>query len=150
MSANLQFRADVAKFAKLVNDRVDVVLNGVAVALHGRLGEVTPYRSGRARASWVIAPNDPSLFVPPQILSDYWNASPSELRMANAFYDSIYDQMHRFEAPPGTNRIVISNSVDYIEELNRGSSPQAPAHFFEATVAGMELLVNKQIAAIEG
>ena len=31
----------------------------------------------------------------------------------------------------GDNKVVVENSVDYIEHLNEGSSKQAPAHFVE-------------------
>ena len=149
MAANLQFRADIDRFAKLLNDRVDVVMNAVAVALHSKLGEVTPYRTGRARASWNISTAGPDTKPAPELpfkFADEFRPTAGELARANAFYDPIFDRKNKFEAPPGVIEIWIANNVHYIENLNAGSSKQAPAGFFEATVAGLEAIVNAQIA----
>lgn len=147
--SNLQFNADLDKFAQKLGDRVETVLTGVAVAIHGKIAEATPYRTGRARASWSITPNEPDPFPAPDILGRrYWDVSGAELAGANAFYDTVYAAKRRFVAPPGTRVVVVSNNLDYIEMLNAGSSRQAPAGFFEAAVVSFEGFVQAEIAKL--
>lgn len=148
-TVNATFQADIAKFARLVNDRVDTVLNGVAVALHGRVVDATPYRTGRARASWNITVGEPDGTPAPEFGGNTgFDASDADIAAANAFYDPIIDEKRRFDAPKGTTMISVANGLHYIEDLNAGRSQQAPAGFFQATVASVEALVNREIAKL--
>jgi hypothetical protein len=147
--SNLQFQADLRKFAELCDAKISAVLQSVAVVAHGRLGDVTPYRSGRARASWNIAIGEnPDLSVPPELPGNRFDATVEEILAAQRFYDPIYEAKQRFIVPDlkvtidgrdfgGVDVITISNNVGYIQLLNAGYSRQAPAYSFELTVVSL-------------
>lgn len=157
----MKFRADVARLAEVLHGKVSEALGATAVALHARLAEVTPYRSGRARASWNIQQGDfPNLSVPPEHPGNSMDASIAEIAAANVFYEQFYDIQHRFVPYTGTitidgkavsaDVIIISNNLFYIERLNNGYSKQAPAGFFQATVHEMEVAIRAQISHFGG
>lgn len=150
MAANLKFNADVRKFAELCNDRIETVLTGVGVATFKWLAEATPYRSGRARASWNIDEGTSPKGIPAvELPGNRLDATDAELEAAQEAYDHVYKAKLAYEAPDGTDALTISNNLHYIENLNAGSSRQAPAGFFEATMAGMEALVNSQVQKLK-
>lgn len=159
--SNMQFRADVEKLARILNGNVSEAVGAVAVALHGRLAEVTPYRSGRARASWNITQSEtPDLSVAPDHPGNHFDASTEEVIAARAFYEPIYQAKHSFVPYTGVITIdgavvsadvaTISNNLFYVEALNNGSSNQAPAGFFQATVHSMEVAIRSQISHFGG
>jgi hypothetical protein len=150
--SNLRFNADVEAFSKALGVSIHDALQNIATAVHGKLGEVTPYLTGRARASWnfvpgYIADTDPAPEPPFQVANPL-SPTPEELRALNAFYDRIYDRKHATQLPASATAATISNNVHYIDFLNAGGSKQAPALFFEATVAQMENIVNREIARL--
>jgi hypothetical protein len=158
---NMQFRADVAKLANILNANVAEALGAAAVALHARLAEVTPYRSGRARASWNIVQSEhPDLSVPPEHPGNAIGSSPEEVIAARSFYEPYYERQHAFVpftasitiegADESSDVITISNNLAYIEQLNNGWSKKAPAGFFQATVYEMEVAIQSQIAHFGG
>jgi len=151
MTSNLKFNSDVDLFARALEEHLDVVLTKIALDITVRLQEVTPLRSGRAAASWNIAQGAPDLSVPPQILGErYWLATEAELEGARAYYQQYEARALAFEAEPGRGSVFVSNDLDYIEQLNAGSSRQAPPAFFEATVAAVESIAARAIAKANG
>lgn len=156
--SQLTFQADIERFAALTGGKIDEVLGAVAVALHGKLAERTPYRSGRARASWNIKEGDSAdTSVAPELPGNLLDASMAEVLAARRYYDAIYEQKHAYVPSEiniridgkdvgGIDVITISNNLNYIELLNAGYSKQAPAAFFELTVGSMELFIESEIA----
>ena len=75
----------------------------------------TPYLTGYARGNWRPTLNIPSS-TPVAILDPTGEATKARIANVAVFYqlgDTVY----------------IRNNIDYIADLNRGSSPQAPADF---------------------
>lgn len=158
MSVNRQFRADVQKFAAVLNAKVSEALGAITVNLHGHLVEMTPLRSGRARASWNIAQGDVAdLSVPPEHPGNRWEATPQQIAAAIDFYKTYENRQRRFVPYEGTITIDgqvhsmdvfrITNNLFYIERLNTGSSSQAPAGFFQLAVLDIEGIVSAQITS---
>lgn len=145
------FNADIEKFARILERNVQDLLQEITRELHQRLADSTPYFTGRARASWTMAnwimdANPAPELNPP--LSDPFHPTPEELRRANAFYDGIYANRRNWTIGEGVTQTWVANNVPYIDELNAGSSRQAPAGFFEANIADLENIVRASVAAV--
>ena len=147
--ANEQFNADVLRFCNVVDDRIDYVMFGTAKELHSRLVDITPYRSGRARASWNIRPFKSDDRPAPDIGLSGWDADAKDLAAANVFYDSIIASKASFQLVPNMREAHITNTVHYIEKLNNGSSQQAPAGFFQATIASAPMICQRVVKGIK-
>ena len=79
----------------------------------GALKDATPVDTGRARNSWALVEN------------------------RNQFLDAKSGSQTPFIGPPSKDEIevlYITNGTPYIEDLNQGSSKQAPARFVETTM----------------
>lgn len=146
--ANEQFIADINRFCAKVEDRISYVAFGVAKELHARLVDITPYRTGRARASWNIAADQDDPRPAPDIGLSGWDATEHEIAMANTFYDSLIRSKSRLTKVNGAFTYYVTNTVHYIEKLNGGSSKQAPAAFFETTVYSAAIIARRVINGI--
>ncbi len=157
----MKFRADVEKLSGVIGAQTAEVAGAVAVALHARLVETTPIRSGRARASWNIRQSEiPDLSVPPHHPGNDFDASASEISAALDFYRPYYERQRNFVPYTGkltmdasvidTAVFTVSNNLFYIESLNNGTSRQAPAGFFQSAVHEMEVAIRSQIAHFGG
>jgi hypothetical protein len=69
-----------------------------------------------------------------ELFSDLVNATPIDTGLAQASW----------EIAESKNKVVIQNTVEYIQNLNNGSSKQAPANFIERTA----LRYGKPVGAI--
>ena len=96
-----------------------------------KLIEATPVDTGWARASWIPSIGEPA--DSPSGSRDSFTTGQQELGMAQ-----VATQYTLSEGP-----IFITNNVPYIEKLNEGSSPQAPAGFIETAI-------KQSIEAAEG
>jgi len=116
------FAKAVNQFAEAYGADVGKVLDLTALQLHKSIVMKTPVDTGRARGSWTIGRN--------QI------ASPGGLYLKGVRESG--DRERRTFLKSGkskaTDTIFIANNVDYIEELERGSSRQAPAGMFAITI----------------
>ena len=156
MSTNMNFRADVMKLADVIGAHTAEVAGAVAVAIHRKLAQVTPLRSGRARASWnIVQSENPDLSVPPFHPGNGFDATPSEISEALSFYQPYLDRNLNFVPYTSTitvdgNKLdaavfTVSNNLFYIEQLNNGTSKQADASFFQTAVQEMEFAIQSQI-----
>lgn len=141
--ANEQFRAEVMRFCAMVEDRAEYVAFGVAKELHTRLHDITPYYTGRARASWNIKAYESDDEPAPDVGWSHPFLTAAEVKMANTFYDSIAASKGRFQQVHGALVYHVTNTVHYIEKLNAGSSQQAPPAFFETTVFSAGIIADR-------
>lgn len=145
---NEQFQTDLNRFFDKVEDRLEYIVFGTAKELHSRLVEITPYRTGRARASWNISAFVSDDVPAPDIGFGGIDASNKDLASANVFYDSLIAAKARFVRVSGALVMHVTNTLFYIEKLNAGSSAQAPAGFFQATVFSAGQIVNRVMRGI--
>ena len=97
---------------KEVTELVNTINRAEAFATLADLKTATPVDTGRARASWVLT-------YAPNKFKDTVSYEPEILRpVSKTKIDTVY----------------ITNGVDYIEDLNAGSSSQASARFIERVV----------------
>lgn len=147
--ANDQFIRDVNRFCEKVEDRIQYVAFGIAKELHSRLVDVTPYRTGRARASWNISADFSDEQPAPDIkIGTDLGASQEDIAMANVFYDSVIASKSRYTLVNGAFDYYVVNTVHYIEQLNGGSSSQAPRAFFETTIASAPTIAARVVKGI--
>lgn len=147
--SNQDFLRAVNDFCRKAEDRAEYVVFGVAKELHERLVDITPYRTGRARASWTISADVEDSEPAPDIgIGTNPFATDEEIRMANVFYDSLINNRSRFQQVNGAPVYYITNTVHYIEKLNGGSSRQAPPGFFQTTVVSAGIIVQRVVNGI--
>ena len=150
MTSALEFNQSVDAFAKALGEDITIAAQAIGFDVLVRLQGATPLRSGRARASWNIAQGSPDLSVPDQILGNrYWIATAQELIAARSHYQSMETRQLAFDAEPGAGSIFVSNNLDYIEDLNAGTSRQAPPAFFEGIVSAVESIAAQAIARVQ-
>lgn len=97
-------------------------LREVSLATVGRVKTDMPVDQGRARASW-------GMWTPEHLVEQGTDASE-----ADSFYEESADGL----------TITQGSNVEYIKELNEGSSTQAPAGFIDnAFKAAQEMLLKE-------
>ena len=112
MKFSLNNSKQVAKYMKVLQQRVNYVKQKYAQTLWTNLYTTTPRKSGAAAASWNISLNSP----------DY-TFSPT--KTSNA-YISIKCNMK--------DTLVVATGCPYMARLNYGWSKQAPANFIETCI----------------
>lgn len=111
--------------SKELEDEVQKALGKVVgqfgILLTEELVQATPVQTGHARSNWI-----------PSIGSPY----PSVVGSRDAVDYSVQQQglasLESYKLDQGN--IYVANNVDYIEDLNQGTSPQAPAEFVQGAV----------------
>lgn len=97
------------------------VASDIGRAVTNRLVEATPEDTTHAKTNWV-----PSIGAPFDGVAGS-KASPSSVEQSVGLA-----QLQAYRLEQGD--IDVTNNVDYIHQLNAGSSPQAPAGFVEAAI----------------
>ena len=108
------------KFAKEVTEEHTKVLRLTALGVNRSLVMATPVDTGRARSNWW-----PSIGTP----------SNNRGGVIHNPIDRSKRMWSKGRMPPFAV-LFLTNNLDYIQELNDGSSQQAPANFVERAVAG--------------
>lgn len=103
-------------------------LRAVSLAMMGRVKTDMPVDQGRARASW-------GMWTPQDIVEQGSDASE-----ADSFYEESNDGM----------TITQGSNVEYIQELNDGSSTQAPAGFIDNAFKAAQDMLLKQVNELLG
>lgn len=117
--------------AKQIERGLATVKQDTAIVIVGTLARFTPKDTGRARANWNASLGKPDTSV--QMEGPFRSSEETE--------DAARAVIR--ESRPGQS-IEITNSLPYIERLNRGWSRRAPSGFVERA-----LRVGKQVA-VEG
>ena len=112
-----QFNLDLAKFSKKTQLNLDIVARKVGFEIWNGVTKKTPVDTGRARASWNLTEEVVNLKTASENVVHGANAKGSVGRITGKG-DVIY----------------ITNNVDYINELDKGSSQQAPNGMVSLTI----------------
>ncbi len=120
---------------KIAKDASDLSVT-VATAVVTDLALVTPVDTSEAISNWIVALGAPSRqTIGPHFAGDFgstFGASSSQ---------TISEAKAVLKAKAPGQAIYISNNLTYIEDLNNGSSRQAPAGFVErAELLGRKLV----------
>ncbi len=118
-----------AEFLQALQKEVKII----ALDINEGLIDITPVDTGWAKANWIPSIGTP--FQGPVGTRDSYDTAEQELGMA-----SVASQYQLGDGP-----VFISNNVPYIESLNAGQSPQAPAGFIEAVIDRVVDDANRRI-----
>lgn len=130
---DLTANGGVEQIAAITRSNVALVMRMATVEFYRQVIISTPVDTGRARHGWNITVGAPSKTVPPEGKYSMPNINEHGLETTVTVTP---DQV-----------IYITNRVPYIEDLNEGSSRQAPARFVELAAErvqrGIARLVRK-------
>ncbi len=131
-----KFERALRRFAKKVELDGATLTKRVAFELFTRIVEKTPVDTGRARASWTIAIGAPDLRIVPE--GEYDKSMATAIAKANAVLGSYGTTGRPFLVP-----IWIANNLPYIQELEHGSSQQAPKGMLALSLREVTNNLNK-------
>lgn len=145
----VQFQAEMAKFAKIVDINLATVVKKIAFDLFTKIVYRTPVDTGRARAGWGISINTPITIVPTGYGGKKLKAKSSahEADVVNSYQATEGVQLPDLSGIDGTQQVFILNAVEYIEMLEDGSSKQAPAGMVRVSIAEVEAEINALVLA---
>ena len=103
-----------------IADEINKEARALGINLLNGLTRVTPVDTGRARGNWFVG-----ISGPVRTIDNNRKATSAVIEGINTI-----NSAKAIEYP----EIVISNNLPYIEELNRGTSTQAPRHFVEIEI----------------
>jgi hypothetical protein len=114
-----------------LGQHLEKVVAGVAVdigrAVTVNVAEATPVDTTHARSNWIPSVGSPQVGVAGT------KESPSSVEQSVGLA-----QLASYRLEQGD--VFVANNVDYIDQLNQGSSPQAPPEFVETAIE--EALAN--------
>lgn len=129
--------ADLKVFAKRiralavdVDERIDSAVVQTAIVANQTVVAATPVDTGRARANWVVGLDKP--------IRDTHEEVDQSGQETNAINKT------QIKKRKSGQTIYISNNLDYIGDLNDGSSSQAPANFVGIAVRAAEVFLRRK------
>jgi hypothetical protein len=121
-----------AALAENIDTQVGIMLVLISTAVHVAVVVATPVDTGRARTGWTLSIGSADFYIPPE---DTYPNMQSGAAHATATRDA--DTILRPLLTRGADVYTVvfdTNSVPYIEELNAGSSRQAPSDYVARAV----------------
>lgn len=101
------------------------IVRAAALAIDQQLVLGTPVDTGRAREGWIASIDAPANGE--RVTNNFDRSGQSAIDRANSAISRYRSDKNK--------RIIISNNVPYIGELNNGSSAQAPSNFIQGAVS---------------
>lgn len=124
MATLKQFARRIRQRGRDVETGADAVVRATAIAINQAVVSATPVDTGRARANWIVGLGAP-------VRQDTEATDPGG-------GDTISSNNNKIGQRRGDSDVYLSNNLDYINDLNQGTSAQAPAGFVEqAVMAGV-------------
>ena len=113
----------IAAFNKQTQLKILRTFRGTCLSMFGKIVARTPVDTGRARGNWQSSLNTPSLQIDPT--GEGYQATIASVKLG----DSVF----------------FINNLPYIEELEDGSSDQAPAGMVKVTAAEYESIASREL-----
>lgn len=113
----MSFKLDIREFAKATGLELELVTRKIALDAYSRVTVKTPVDTGRARGNWNVGAGRPDLS---NIAEGESSPRPS------------------LKKGDGEEAIYITNNLDYISELEDGSSKQSPEGMVALTMLEIE------------
>jgi hypothetical protein len=127
MGSLKSFTIKMDKLSVKLGTSVEKVKRATAIAVHQTITVATPVKTGRAKNNWNAELNRPNRT---KILGEVFDKS-GQIAVTKA--KAVINQSNDADS------IWISNNLDYIVDLNNGSSKKAPAGFVQK---GIQTAVN--------
>ena len=119
------------EFAELIGLDIALITQTYALKAHTGFVKRTPVDTGRARANWQIG---------------IGNAAGQTTATDKQAFGSDPPLSPALKQIDGEQVVFITNSLDYIEALENGSSQQAPSGFVRITIARLQAEVDAELA----
>lgn len=143
----LQFSKRITKTGEQVAVNADRLVRAVALVADQIVVMGTPVDTGRAKSNWIVSLGSATTGeIGPYAPGEGGNTAQSNEAAALAQAERVIGQ---YDGDMGVG-IHITNNVPYIEELNQGSSPQAPPNFVEDGIASAVSIIRSRAAKIIG
>lgn len=113
-------------FAKKLPEVRKVVVQTIILEVAFAEAEATPVDTGEARSNWLV--NQPGRVIPPHVPGRKLGRGETSNLLATIQAAKV--QLSKLSYNDN-QRILLQNSIHYMESLVRGSSPQANAQFDE-------------------
>lgn len=127
----MSFSGDISKFARLAKESQDKIARTAALDLFAGTIRSTPVDTGRARGNWQTTVGEPS--------------NTESRREDPSGSQAIADVMQK--TPQGAGQeVFLTNNLPYIEDLEYGSSTQAPQGMMRINFARVQRIVAAAIA----
>ena len=134
----LDFEVTIQAFVGAVKVNLGAVVREMSLELRRRIMGKNPVDTGRSRDSWEVATGEPSKYLPPfpwgRIRN--WPPPPPESDIGKAI--------------DGTKVVFVTSNVDYVQNLEMGTSAQAPFGFIHlaarSVVAEMDNITRRALA----
>lgn len=128
----LQFSRRIVRTGAQIAANADRLTRTVALAADQVVVMETPVDTGRAKSNWIVSLGSPaSATIEPYAEGEAGSTAQSNESAAMAQAEQV---IGRYNGDMGVE-IHITNNLSYIEELNKGSSHQAPPQYVELGLA---------------
>lgn len=125
-SKRVSFTSDISKFSNKVDAQIADIIELVSIELYNRLIKKTPVDTGRARANWNISVGQPDLSITKNVT-----------KTPVIFLPGIQE---------GEDNVVwITNNLEYVYYLDKGSSTQAPRGMVDVSLVEIKAWVKGQL-----
>lgn len=133
------FSESLMAMGDYVEGSIEKVVRKACIDLYRAIVERTPVDTGRAKANWMISTAEPDYTV-----DDKDGYSFNEVVSVIDEHVSEFD----FDIHDGT--VFITNNLEYISELENGSSDQAPYGMVSLSLAEAEAHFRNALAGLKG
>lgn len=124
-----QFSRRISLLGRRVAENSDDLTRKVALAADQAVVSGTPVDKGRARSNWIAQLNNaPSDIIEAYTPGEGGSTGAQNTQAAQAQAEAVI-RNYRYG-----DEIHLTNNLPYIQRLNDGYSPQAPANFVESAV----------------
>jgi len=127
--ATNDFVSRINRVASRIEKNANKTVKQAALAIDQVLVVGTPVDTGRARSNWIVTLGRGTSRVRPAFFPHMRKTDSSKFNETLNRDLALAEAKGVIESRKEGQDIYISNNLDYIGELNRGSSSQAPADF---------------------
>ncbi|HCY86594.1 MAG TPA: hypothetical protein DHV36_15780 [Desulfobacteraceae bacterium] len=133
------FASSLMALADYVDGSVEKVIRKACIDLYRAIVERTPVDTGRAKANWMISTSDRDLTIDHDDGFSFAEINALIDEEAMGFSFELHDDV-----------VIITNNLEYISELENGTSKQAPRGMVSVSLAEFTAHFNAALAGLEG
>lgn len=123
--------------AKNIKSNTSLLVRRCATVVIEELAVRTPIDSGRAKSNWIVTLNSPTVArIEPHHFGVLGSTAPQTIKTVQARAAIV---INRFKIG---DTVIIQNNLDYIDDLEKGSSKQSPAGFIHQSLARIPIVVQ--------
>ncbi len=123
--------------AKNIKSNTSLLVRRCATVVIEELAVRTPIDSGRAKSNWIVTLNSPTVArIEPHHFGVLGSTAPQTIKTVQARAAIV---INRFKIG---DTVIIQNNLDYIVDLEKGSSKQSPAGFIHQSLARIPIVVQ--------